>query len=87
MGDTVFGYTERQFILTTGRVYSVFGQHDRAERHFDQVLPMYNEDEYVDPTLVQLDRARHMIASGAATDGCRYAQSPSQRCPTNFVAG
>jgi transcriptional regulator with XRE-family HTH domain len=87
MSNTLFGHTERQHIYTVGRVYVAFGQYDEAERHFDRALPMFREDEYYDLTLIQLDRARHMVAGGAAADGCRHAATTLAALPEELRAG
>lgn len=63
VGDTAFGYTERQLYFHTGDTLVALGDWQAASRAFSQAAQLYSAEEVLDCALVVLGHARCLLES------------------------
>ncbi|MEU0403109.1 hypothetical protein ABZ318_23305 [Streptomyces sp. NPDC006197] len=67
--DPSFGHTERQFLWHLGNAWTHLGRTEDAWQVQRRVLDLYPPTEYLDPTLIRLDRATCLARSGEPGGG------------------
>ncbi|MGP3948551.1 hypothetical protein [Streptomyces sp. 7N604] len=74
--DPALGHTERQFLFHLGNAWTHLGRADDAWQVQQRALEKYPPTEYLDPTLIRLDRAICLARSGEAEEAyCTAAQA------------
>lgn len=64
LGDTAFGYTERQLAFHTGETFTNLGDHRNADESLRKALTLYSASEELDRTLIWMDRATCKLQEG-----------------------
>lgn len=85
--DTALGYTERQFYFTVGNAYTLLGMTTEAEEFQCRALALYRPNEYLDPTLIQLDRATCMATTGEPDEACAHVSGTITAAPAEHRTG
>ncbi|WP_229803739.1 XRE family transcriptional regulator [Planobispora rosea] len=62
--DVAFGYTERQLYFHQGDALVRLGQAMEADLILEQALTKYGPSDWLDPTLIKLDRAKCKVMEG-----------------------
>ena len=62
--ETVFGFTDRQLSFYEGDSYTNLGDHQHGEEVLSHALTILPGSDYIDRTLVRLDRAHCKLLSG-----------------------
>jgi tetratricopeptide (TPR) repeat protein len=70
--DPALGYTERQLLFHLGNAWTHLGRCDDAWQAQRRALEMYPSNEYLDPTLIRLDRAMCLSGSGEPEGGISH---------------
>ncbi|HEX2313923.1 MAG TPA: XRE family transcriptional regulator, partial [Thermomonospora sp.] len=74
--DLAFGFTERQMAFYEGDTFTNLGDHRAGDEVLSRALTLYAPNDWVDLTLVRLDRASCRLHAGhpdAALDAAREA--------------
>ncbi|APA96716.1 hypothetical protein NS506_02654 [Nocardia seriolae] len=80
--DPALGFTERQFYFTCGNAYTYLGLIGEAEQMQREALAQYSPDERLDPALIELDRARCMLAVRDIPSACAHAVTTIAAVPS-----
>ncbi|MBG0824840.1 XRE family transcriptional regulator [Planomonospora sp. ID91781] len=73
--DAAFGYTERQLYFHQGDALVRLGQAMEADLILEQALTKYGPSDWLDPTLIRLDRARCKLMEGDVEEALTIAQA------------
>ncbi len=71
LGDTAFGYTQRQLLFHEGDTLVMLGDHEGAERAFTWSLDLYAPDEILDRSLISLGLARCRLEADEPEEALR----------------
>jgi hypothetical protein len=71
LGDTAFGYTQRQLLFHEGDTLVMLGDHEGAERAFTWSLDLYAPDEILDRSLIGLGLARCRLEADEPEEALR----------------
>ncbi|MFD5557155.1 hypothetical protein ACFWIA_25375 [Streptomyces sp. NPDC127068] len=82
-----FGYTERQFAFHLGNAWTHLGRPDAAWTVQQRALSAYSPSEYLDPTLILIDRATCLARSGEPEEAYRVASEALVKLPTVHRTG
>ncbi|MFC4062524.1 XRE family transcriptional regulator [Planomonospora corallina] len=87
--DAAFGYTERQLYFHQGDALVRLGQAMEADLILEQALTKYGPSDWLDPTLIRLDRARCKLMEGDVEEAVSIAtatiQGLGEGCRTDIV--
>lgn len=72
-GNSVFGFTERRFLIYKSRTLLHLGHLTAAEEAQNAALGLYPSTAIGDPTLIRLDKAAVMARSGDVHEATAYA--------------
>ncbi|GAA3008870.1 XRE family transcriptional regulator [Streptosporangium longisporum] len=72
--DSTFGYTERQLYFHQGDALVKLGQAMEADLILEQALTKYGPTDWLDPTIIKLDRAQCKILEGDVEEALDIAQ-------------
>ncbi|GIH94069.1 hypothetical protein Psi01_46990 [Planobispora siamensis] len=72
--DAAFGYTERQLYFHQGDALVRLGQAMEADLILEQALTKYGPSDWLDPTLIKLDRAKCKVIEGDLQEALRIAR-------------
>ncbi|MER5493851.1 hypothetical protein [Streptomyces sp. NPDC002490] len=82
-----FGYTERQFHFHLGNAWTHLRRPDEAWTVQKRALGAYAPSEYLDPTLIRLDRATCLARSGEPEEAYRIAGEALRDLPDAHRTG
>jgi tetratricopeptide (TPR) repeat protein len=85
--DPALGYTERQLLFHLGNAWTHLGSCDDAWQAQQRALEMYSSNEYLDPTLIRLDRAMCLARSGEPEEAYRIAADALTSLPHEHRTG
>lgn len=85
--DPALGYTERQLLFTVGNAWTHVGRTEDAWRAQRLALDLYPPDQYLDPTLLRLDRAMCLARSGEPEEAYRTATETLASLPDEHRTG
>ncbi|MGW0822540.1 hypothetical protein [Streptomyces sp. NPDC002845] len=85
--DPALGYTERQLLFTVGNAWTHVGRTEEAWRAQRLALDLYPADEYLDPTLIRMDRAVCLARSGEPEEAYRTATEALTSLPDEHRTG
>jgi transcriptional regulator with XRE-family HTH domain len=71
LGDTAFGYTQRQLLFHEGDTLVMLGDHEGAENAFTCSLDLYAPDEILDRSLISLGLARCRLEADEPAEALR----------------
>lgn len=80
----LFGWSYQQMIFSEGRTLTTLGRTGDAIAAQDQALRGFPAGEFLDPTLVRLDRAQALIRDGDVTEGCRLGTHVLGNLPPEY---
>jgi len=81
-GNSVFGFTERRFLIYKGRTLLHLRDLKAAERAQDAALALYPSTAIGDPTLTRLDKAAVIASGGDVDSALAYAINVLHAVPT-----
>ncbi|WP_037935510.1 hypothetical protein [Streptosporangium roseum] len=73
--DSTFGYTERQLYFHQGDALVRLGQAMEADLILEQALTKYGPTDWLDPTIIKLDRAKCKLLEGDLEEALTIARS------------
>ncbi|PKK15198.1 MAG: hypothetical protein BUE48_006515 [Thermomonospora sp. CIF 1] len=79
--DLAFGFTERQMAFYEGDTYTNLGDHKSGEEALSRALRLYAPTDWVDLTLVRLDRAACRMHAGHPEAALEVAQEAITELP------
>ncbi|MFE7134777.1 hypothetical protein ACFVIM_28340 [Streptomyces sp. NPDC057638] len=85
--DIALGYTERQFLFHVGNAWTHLGRVEEAWKVQRRALDAYAPTEYLDPTLIRLDRATALVRGGEVEEAYRTASGALQALPREHRTG
>ncbi|GGQ32882.1 XRE family transcriptional regulator [Streptosporangium pseudovulgare] len=71
--DATFGYTERQLYFHQGDALVRLGQPMEADLILEQALTKYGPSDWLDPTIIKLDRAKCRLLEGEVEEALQIA--------------
>ncbi|TNY35981.1 XRE family transcriptional regulator [Thermomonospora catenispora] len=80
-GDLAFGFTERQMAFYEGDTFTNLGDHKAGDEVLSRALTLYAPTDWVDLTLVRLDRAVCRLHAGDADAALDVAQDAITELP------
>ncbi|MFC1411051.1 hypothetical protein ACEZCY_19145 [Streptacidiphilus sp. N1-12] len=87
IGDTAYGYTERQLRWHEGSMYTVLGDTRRAQLALDAAWNLYAPTEHLDRALIAFDQATCLLRVGEVTMACRQAELILGAVPPQHLTG
>lgn len=87
IGDTAYGYTERQLRWHEGSMYTVLGDTRRAQLALDAAWNLYDPTEHLDRALIAFDQATCLLRVGEVTMACQQAESILGHVPAQHLTG
>ncbi|AWK09586.1 hypothetical protein DDQ41_12385 [Streptomyces spongiicola] len=85
--DPSFGHTERQFLWHLGNAWTHLGRSEDAWQVQRRALDLYPPTEYLDPTLIRLDRAVCLARDGEPEEAYRTAAQALTSLPDEHRTG
>ncbi|WP_435059383.1 hypothetical protein [Streptomyces sp. bgisy060] len=85
--DPSFGHTERQFLWHLGNAWTHLGRTEDAWQVQRRALDLYPPTEYLDPTLIRLDRAVCLARVGEPEEAYRTAAQALTSLPDEHRTG
>jgi len=79
--DLAFGFTDRQMAFYEGDTFTNLGDHKHGDEVLSHALTLYSPTDWVDMTLVRLDRASCQLHAGQPEGALRAAQDAIQELP------
>ncbi|GFH39471.1 hypothetical protein [Streptomyces pacificus] len=87
LDDPSFGHTERQFLWHLGNAWTHLGRTEDAWQVQRRALDLYPPTEYLDPTLIRLDRAVCLARDGETEEAYRTAAQAVTSLPEEHRTG
>ncbi|MEZ0089720.1 helix-turn-helix domain-containing protein [Streptacidiphilus sp. EB129] len=87
IGDTAYGYTERQLRWHEGSMYTVLGDTRRVQGPLEAAWGLYSPAEHLDRALIGFDQATCLLRVGEIGIACQAAERILDHVPREHLTG